>query len=101
MPVKKSYDCLEPPLSGYLSSTAFKEAKVGAVKLEGGLNMVNQVKAISQSGIPVFGHIGLTPQSSNSFGGYRIVGRTKNEQEKLLDDAKALEQAGVNPAGLR
>ena len=72
-----------------------KESDCDAVKLEGGLNMVNQVKAISQSGIPVFGHIGLTPQSSNSFGGYRIVGRTKNEQEKLIDDAKALEQAGV------
>jgi len=72
-----------------------KEADCDAVKLEGGVQMANQVKAISESGIPVFGHIGLTPQSANSFGGYRIVGRNDLEKKKLFDDAMALENAGA------
>ena len=62
-----------------------KEADCDAVKLEGGVQMANQVKAISESGIPVFGHIGLTPQSANSFGGYRIVGRNDLEKKKLFE----------------
>jgi 3-methyl-2-oxobutanoate hydroxymethyltransferase len=72
-----------------------KEADCDAVKLEGGLQMTKQVKAISESGIPVFGHIGLTPQSANSFGGYRIVGRSDLERQKLFDDAMALRDAGA------
>jgi 3-methyl-2-oxobutanoate hydroxymethyltransferase len=72
-----------------------KEADCDAVKLEGGVQMAHQVKAISESGIPVFGHIGLTPQSANSFGGYRIVGRNDLEKKKLFDDAIALENAGA------
>ena len=72
-----------------------KEADCDAIKLEGGVQMAKQVKAISESGIPVFGHIGLTPQSANSFGGYRIVGRSDLEKKKLFADAKALADAGA------
>lgn len=66
-----------------------------AVKLEGGETMCDAVAAISRGGVPVFGHIGLTPQSSGSFGGYRVVGRDSSEVERLIADAHALEQAGA------
>ena len=72
-----------------------KEAGCDAIKLEGGLEVVDRVTAIKQSGIPVFGHIGLTPQTSNSLGGYRVIGRTTSEEKELQNNAKALERAGV------
>ena len=70
-----------------------KEAKAHAVKLEGGIRVVDQVKALVKYGIPVMGHLGMTPQSVNAFGGFKVQGR--NEQgEAILADAKALEAAG-------
>jgi 3-methyl-2-oxobutanoate hydroxymethyltransferase len=72
-----------------------KEAGCDAIKLEGGIDVVERVKAIKKSGIAVIGHIGLTPQSSTNLGGYRVVGRTKSEEEDLISNAKHLEQAGV------
>ena len=72
-----------------------KEAGCDAVKLEGGTVMSNRVKAISDSGIPVVGHIGLTPQSSSAFGGYRVVGREADELEGLRQSVQKLEQSGV------
>jgi 3-methyl-2-oxobutanoate hydroxymethyltransferase len=72
-----------------------KEAGVGAVKLEGGRRVVHQVEALVQAGIPVMAHIGLTPQSVNVLGGYRVQGRGEEEAERLLADAKALEAAGA------
>ena len=72
-----------------------KEAGCDAIKLEGGIDVVERVKAIKKSGIAVIGHIGLTPQSSTNLGGYRVVGRTKSEEEDLISNAKQLEQAGV------
>ncbi len=72
-----------------------KEAGCDAVKLEGGSVMSNRVKAISDSGIPVVGHIGLTPQTSAAFGGYRVVGRGADELEGLRQDIQKLEQSGV------
>jgi len=72
-----------------------KESGVDAVKLEGGQNLVDRVKAIVSSGIAVIGHIGLTPQSSTSLGGYRVVGRSKKEFEILCQDALSLELAGA------
>lgn len=72
-----------------------KEARANAVKLEGGKEVVPQIKAIVQAGIPVMGHLGLTPQSVNAFGGYKVQGRDVAAAQKLLEDAKALEEAGV------
>jgi 3-methyl-2-oxobutanoate hydroxymethyltransferase len=72
-----------------------KESGVDAVKLEGGVKMSERVKAIVDSGISVVGHIGLTPQSSSTFGGYRVTGRSESELDSLVDDAKALERSGA------
>jgi 3-methyl-2-oxobutanoate hydroxymethyltransferase len=72
-----------------------KETGAGAVKLEGGRRVVQQVEALVQAGIPVMAHIGLTPQSVNVFGGYRVQGRGDEEAERLLADAKSLEAAGA------
>ena len=72
-----------------------KEAGVGAVKLEGGRRVAHQVEALVQAGIPVMAHLGLTPQSVNVLGGYRVQGRGDEEAERLLADAKTLEAAGA------
>ena len=72
-----------------------KEAGAGAVKLEGGRRVVHQVEALVQAGIPVMAHVGLTPQSVNVLGGYRVQGRSDEEAERLLADAKSLEAAGA------
>jgi 3-methyl-2-oxobutanoate hydroxymethyltransferase len=72
-----------------------KEAGCDAIKLEGGLKMKSEVAAIVDSGITVFGHIGLTPQSSSSQGGYRVIGRKESEKEWLFNDARALQEAGA------
>ena len=72
-----------------------KESGCDAVKLEGGSNMASRAKAISSSGIPVIGHIGLTPQSSAAFGGYRVVGRDASELDVLHAAISDLENAGV------
>ncbi len=72
-----------------------KEAGCDAVKLEGAGHMVEAVRIISNSGIPVIGHLGLTPQSSSQFGGYRVVGRSDSEANKLMSDTLNLANAGV------
>ncbi len=72
-----------------------KEAGSDAVKLEGGAEMADTVKAIVDAGIPVMGHIGLTPQSVSKLGGYRVQGKTARAALKLIDDSVALEQAGA------
>lgn len=72
-----------------------KEGRAGAVKLEGGQEVCPQVKAIVQAGIPVMGHLGLTPQSINAFGGFRVQGKTEVAAKKLIQDAKALQEAGA------
>ncbi|NHC12507.1 3-methyl-2-oxobutanoate hydroxymethyltransferase [Motilibacter sp. E257] len=71
-----------------------KEAGAHAVKLEGGRRVVAQVEALVESGVPVMGHLGLTPQSVNAFGGYRVQGRGE-AGDRLLEDALALEAAGA------
>jgi 3-methyl-2-oxobutanoate hydroxymethyltransferase len=71
-----------------------KESGAHAVKLEGGLRVLPQVEAIVSAGIPVMGHLGLTPQSVNVFGGYRVQGRGE-AGEQLLQDAKSLQEAGA------
>lgn len=71
-----------------------KETGVDAVKLEGGVEILDAVKAILQAGIPVCGHLGLTPQSVHQFGGYGLRAKEDAEAEKLIQDAKALDEAG-------
>lgn len=66
-----------------------------AVKLEGGVRVASTVKRLVEAGIPVMGHIGLTPQSVNELGGYRAQGKTAEAATRLLLDAQALEEAGV------
>jgi len=72
-----------------------QEAGAQAVKLEGGVTVVEKVKRIVDCGIPVMGHIGLTPQSIHQFGGFKMQGKTPEAAANLLEDAKALEQAGA------
>jgi 3-methyl-2-oxobutanoate hydroxymethyltransferase len=72
-----------------------KEGLCDAVKLEGGKRMAHVVRGIVDCGIPVVGHIGFTPQSSSMLGGHRIQGKTAESARLLLEDAKALEEAGV------
>ncbi|MBI2815768.1 MAG: 3-methyl-2-oxobutanoate hydroxymethyltransferase [Acidobacteria bacterium] len=72
-----------------------QEARATAVKLEGGEEVCTQVRALVDAGIPVIGHLGLTPQSINVFGGYKLQGRDPESARKILSDAKALEMAGA------
>lgn len=72
-----------------------QEGKAEAVKLEGGIEIVDKIKAIINAQIPVMGHIGLTPQSVNLLGGFKVQGRQVEQAQKLIEDAKALEAAGV------
>lgn len=72
-----------------------KEAGCHAVKLEGGENMAERIKKIVDAGIPVMGHIGLTPQTATALGGYKIQGRDEDSAQRLLDDAIALSEAGA------
>ena len=72
-----------------------QEAGAQAVKLEGGVAVSEKVSRIVECGIPVMGHIGLTPQSINQLGGYKVQGRTPETATKLLKDAQALEEAGA------
>ena len=71
------------------------QAGAKAVKLEGGIPMVNCVQALTRVGIPVMGHIGMMPQSVNQYGGYKVQGREKAQAEALLADALAIEAAGA------
>lgn len=72
-----------------------KEAGCGAVKLEGGAEVCEAVQALVQAGVPVMGHIGLTPQTAGQLGGYKVQGKDRAAARKLLADAKALAAAGV------
>lgn len=72
-----------------------KEGRAGAVKLEGGIEVCPQIKAIVDAGIPVCAHLGLTPQSINAFGGFKVQGKTEATAKKLLEDAQAVEEAGA------
>ncbi len=72
-----------------------KEGRAGAVKLEGGVEICPQIKAITEAGIPVCSHLGLTPQYINAFGGFKVQGKTEAAAKKLIEDAKAVEEAGA------
>jgi len=72
-----------------------QEAGAQAIKLEGGVTVAEKVRRIVDCGIPVMGHIGLTPQSIHQFGGFKIQGKTAEAAARLLEDARALEEAGA------
>jgi 3-methyl-2-oxobutanoate hydroxymethyltransferase len=72
-----------------------QEGGAHAVKLEGGADLSDEIRLLTSAGIPVLGHIGLTPQSVHQIGGYKVHGKSSEEAEKLLQDAKALEQSGA------
>ena len=72
-----------------------KEGNAQAVKLEGGKEVCPQIRAIVDASIPVMAHIGLTPQSVNAFGGFKVQGKEEDSARKILEDAKAVEQAGA------
>lgn len=72
-----------------------KEGRANAVKLEGGATVTEQIKAITNAGIPVMGHLGLTPQSINAFGGNKVQGKSREMAAKLIEDALAVQEAGA------
>ncbi|MDR3275292.1 MAG: 3-methyl-2-oxobutanoate hydroxymethyltransferase [Endomicrobium sp.] len=72
-----------------------KEGGAQAVKVEGGIEIIDKIKAISDAKIPVIGHLGLTPQAINKFGSFKVQGRTKEAHNKLISDAQALEKVGI------
>ncbi len=71
-----------------------KEARMDAVKLEGGREVLESVRAIIDAGIPAMGHLGLTPQTATKLGGYKVQGKTEKSAKRMLEDAVALQQAG-------
>ncbi|AEB06958.1 ketopantoate hydroxymethyltransferase [Coriobacterium glomerans PW2] len=72
-----------------------KEGGAQAIKLEGGARFAAEIRAIVRASIPVMGHLGLTPQSVNAFGGFKVQGRSEAAAQQILDDARELERAGV------
>lgn len=72
-----------------------KEARANAVKLEGGVEVKEQIRAITNAGIPVMAHIGMTPQSVNAFGGFKVQGKTEERARKIVEDALAVQDAGA------
>lgn len=73
----------------------YKETGCDCVKLEGGVEMADTISAIVRAGVPVMGHIGLTPQTAGSIGGFKVQGGTEIGAKKLIEDAQKLEEAGV------
>ena len=101
---KQAFVVIDMPFMSYQASVEeavrnagriMKETNCQAVKLEGGMEYADRIKAIVQAGIPVVAHIGLTPQSFNALGGYKVQGKSLKQAQKLLADAKAVEEAGA------
>ncbi len=76
------------------ASRILRETGCDAVKMEGGLEMADSVKFLTERGVPVMGHIGLTPQAINTLGGFKVQGKQEGALDRLLQDAKAIDQAG-------
>jgi len=93
MPFLTYHGSLDVTLKGV--ARLMQEGGAKAVKLEGGEEIAATVEAITKSGVPVVGHIGLTPQSVHQLGGFRVQGKSSEQAEKLMRDAKAIEQAGA------
>jgi 3-methyl-2-oxobutanoate hydroxymethyltransferase len=101
---KQAFVVVDMPFMSYQTSVEdavrnagriMKETNCQAVKLEGGVAYADRIKAIVQAGIPVVAHIGLTPQSFNALGGYKVQGKSLEQAKQLLEDAKAVEEAGA------
>ena len=88
-----SYDTPEKALLN--ANLLIKEAGADAVKLEGGTQVMEEVKALVEYDIPVMGHLGMTPQSIKELGGYKVQGKTKEAAQVMVQEALALEQAGI------
>ncbi|HZT97531.1 MAG TPA: 3-methyl-2-oxobutanoate hydroxymethyltransferase [Chloroflexota bacterium] len=86
---------LQPSTAIESSGRIIKEGGMDAVKLEGGKDVAAVVRAIVGAGVPVMGHIGLTPQTSGAHGGFKVQGRRADQARRLVEDALALEEAGV------
>jgi 3-methyl-2-oxobutanoate hydroxymethyltransferase len=100
--VKRALVICDMPFGTYTNPTdgvknairVMQETQCDALKLEGGVEIIDTIKAILNAGIPVMGHLGLTPQSINKFGTYAVRAKEEQEAEKLVSDAHALEEAG-------
>ena len=77
------------------AGSSIKEGRAQAVKLEGGVEVADHIEVIVKASIPVMGHIGLTPQSVNAFGGFKVQGKSEEAAKKLIEDALAVERAGA------
>ena len=101
---KQAFVVIDMPFMSYQASVEeavrnagriMKETNCQAVKLEGGVEYAERIKAIVQAGIPVVAHIGLTPQSFNALGGYKVQGKSLEQAQKLIQDAEAVAEAGA------
>ena len=101
---KQAFVVIDMPFMSYQTSVEeavrnagriMKETNCQAVKLEGGVEYADRIKAITQAGIPVVAHIGLTPQSFNALGGYKVQGKSLEQAQKLIKDAEAVAEAGA------
>ncbi len=89
------FNTYRTPQEALANARRLMEAGADAVKLEGGTEVVPQIEAITQSGIPLIAHIGMLPQRVREEGGYSLKGKTPQEAGRLIDDAKAIEAAGA------
>jgi 3-methyl-2-oxobutanoate hydroxymethyltransferase len=91
------YMSYQPSVESAIRNAGRFMAETGcdSVKLEGGAEMADRVAGIARAGIPVIGHLGLTPQSATALGGFRLQGKSAAQAKKIIDDAKALEEAGA------
>ena len=83
------------PQDAFRNAAEIMAAGAQMVKIEGGRPMLETIAFLTERGIPVCGHLGLTPQSVHQLGGYKVQGKTDNDAQRLLDDARILEQAGA------
>jgi 3-methyl-2-oxobutanoate hydroxymethyltransferase len=90
-----SYHTYNTPEAAVISARILIEAGADAVKLEGGVDMLSQIRALRKAEIPVMGHIGMLPQHVKEEGGYKIKGRSDEEKKRVMADALAVEEAGV------
>lgn len=101
---ENTFVCVDMPFLSYQVSPEealmnagriMKETGCGAVKLEGGKNVKEAIRKITDAGIPVVGHIGMTPQSCNAFGGFKVQGKGEENARRVLEDALAVQEAGA------
>ncbi|MBN2804035.1 MAG: 3-methyl-2-oxobutanoate hydroxymethyltransferase [Deltaproteobacteria bacterium] len=101
---KRAHICADMPFMGNkvsiektveFAARLIQDGRAESVKIEGGKNIAKTVRAIVDADIPVIGHVGMTPQSVHAFGGFKTRGKTKTERDRIIEDAKAIEEAGA------